>query len=113
MLPSVKQSSKRSLGPFPLKVSMASLTSKALPIANPKGWSISEIMATVFLPTCLPIPTISVASSLAASGVFINAPSPTLTSNTMASAPAAIFLLIILEAINDTLSTVPVTSLKA
>ena len=44
---------------------------------------------------------------------FINAPLPTLTSSTIAPAPAAIFLLIILLAISGMLSTMAVTSLKA
>lgn len=57
--------------------------------------------------------TLVLASSSAASVVFIKAPSPTLTSRTMASAPEAIFLLIMLDAISETLSTVAVTSLKA
>ncbi len=92
---------------------MASSTSKAFPIAKPNGWSISEITAIVLRPICFPIETISVANSLADSVFFMKAPSPTLTSKTIASAPEAIFLLIMLDAIKETLSTVAVTSLKA
>ena len=40
----------------------------------------------------------------------MKAPSPTLTSSTIASAPAASFLDMMLEAISGTMSTVPVTS---
>ena len=82
-------------------------------MAKPRGWSISEITATVFLPTSFPILTISLANSSAAFAVFIKAPSPTLTSSTIASAPEASFLLMILEAIRAVLSTVAVTSLRA
>ena len=49
----------------------------------------------------------------ASSIVFMNAPSPTLTSSTIASAPAAIFFDMMLAAISDTLSTVAVTSRSA
>ena len=45
--------------------------------------------------------------------VFMNAPSPTLTSSTIASAPAAIFFDMMLAAISETLSTVAVTSRSA
>ena len=44
---------------------------------------------------------------------FMNAPSPTLTSSTIASAPAAIFFDMMLAAISETLSTVAVTSRSA
>ncbi|MNC83028.1 hypothetical protein D3C75_1368060 [compost metagenome] len=44
------------------------------------------------------------------SSVFIKAPLPVFTSSTMASAPAAIFLLIMELAINGMEFTVPVTS---
>ena len=53
------------------------------------------------------------ASFLACSGVCMKAPVPHFTSSTMASVPAASFLLIMLEAISGMLSTVPVTSLRA
>ena len=43
----------------------------------------------------------------------MNAPTPTLTSSTMRWAPAAIFLLMIEDAIKGSASTVPVTSRKA
>ena len=60
-----------------------------------------------------PMDTISLARATASSLVFIKAPLPTLTSNKILSQPAAIFLLIILEAISEILSTVAVTSRKA
>ena len=53
------------------------------------------------------------ASARASSIVFMNAPSPTLTSSTIACAPAAIFLDMIEAAISWMLSTVPVTSRSA
>ena len=43
----------------------------------------------------------------------MNAPSPTFTSSTIASAPAAIFLDMMLAAISGMLSTVAVTSRRA
>ena len=53
------------------------------------------------------------ASTTASGSDFMNAPSPTLTSSTIASAPAAIFFDMMLAAISDTLSTVAVTSRSA
>ena len=111
--PNVSTSSVKSFGPCPFNVSIASCNSSALPIARPSGWFISEIIAIVLRPTLLPIRTIACANASASSNVFINAPLPVFTSNTIASAPAAIFLLIIEEAINGIELTVPVTSLKA
>ena len=61
----------------------------------------------------LPISTISFASSIAESTVFIKAPLPVFTSKSMQSFPAASFLLIIDMAISGILSTVAVTSLSA
>ena len=49
----------------------------------------------------------------ASSSVFMNAPSPTLTSRRIASAPAAIFFDMMLAAISETSSTVAVTSRRA
>ncbi len=63
---------------------------------------------TAFLFMDAPISHIRSAKTLASSKVFINAPFPTFTSNTMQSLPAAIFLLIILDAISGILSTVAV-----
>ncbi len=60
-----------------------------------------------------PIRTIVCASLLASVRFFIKAPSPVVTSKTIASAPAAIFLLMIELAINGIELTVPVTSLNA
>ena len=79
----------------------------------PRGRSISVMTATVFLPRCLPIFTISEASFLASSTVRINAPPPVFTSNTMASAPEASFLLMMLDAMSGMLGTVPLTSRRA
>ncbi|MNG75879.1 hypothetical protein D3C79_343920 [compost metagenome] len=67
----------------------------------------------VLRPTWLPMRTIAVASSTASSVVFINAPAPVFTSSTIASAPAAIFLLMIEPAISGIEFTVPVTSRSA
>ena len=53
------------------------------------------------------------ASVWASSRVCIKAPEPVFTSSTMASVPAASFLLMMLEAIKGMLSTVPVTSRSA
>ena len=112
-LPSVRHNSVKSSGPFPRRVSMASLTSRAFPTALPRGWSISEITATVLRPALLPMLTISSASALASFSSFMKAPLPVFTSSTMASAPAASFLLMIELAISDILSTVAVTSRRA
>lgn len=79
----------------------------------PKGISISVIRATVRRPTWLPMRTISRARARESSKVFIKAPEPIFTSSKMASAPAAIFLDMMLEAISGKLSTVAVTSRKA
>ena len=53
------------------------------------------------------------ASTCASGSDFINAPLPTFTSSTIASAPEAIFFDMMLAAISDTLSTVAVTSRNA
>ena len=101
------------MSPPPCSTLHASITSRALPIFLPRGISISVMRATVFLPTPAPMPTISCASALESSRVFINAPLPTFTSSRMASAPAAIFFDMMLEAIRGRLSTVAVTSRRA
>ena len=100
-------------GIFPESSSIASRTSRPLPTAIPSGWFISVMMATVRRPICVPISTIARASVRASSIVCMNAPVPTFTSSTIASAPAAIFLLMTLEAISGMLLTVPVTSRSA
>ena len=71
------------------------------------------ITAAIFLLKLLPMFTIFSASFLPCSSVFIKAPLPILTSSTMLCAPAASFLLIMLEAISGMLSTVAVTSRRA
>ena len=62
---------------------------------------------------CVPSAIIVSASTCASGSVFMNAPSPTFTSSTIASAPAAIFFDMMLAAIRETLSTVAVTSRNA
>ena len=60
-----------------------------------------------------PMSTMVRASWRALSRSCIKAPLPHLTSSTMASAPAAIFLLMMLAAMSGRLGTVPVTSRRA
>ena len=60
-----------------------------------------------------PMSSMASARAAASAGVFINAPLPYLTSKTILCAPAASFLLIMLEAISGRLSTVQVTSRRA
>ena len=73
----------------------------------------SVISAPVARPASLPSATHSSASSRACSGCFMNAPEPALTSSRIALAPPASFLLITLDAISATSSTVAVTSRSA
>jgi hypothetical protein len=68
---------------------------------------------TTSRPSLLPRSTICSARILASSIVFMNAPSPTFTSRTIASAPAAIFFAMIDDAMRGTMSTVAVTSRSA
>ena len=100
-------------GIFPESSSIASRTSRPFPTAMPSGWFMSVMIATVRLPMCRPISTMVRASSLASGSVCMNAPVPIFTSSTIASAPAAIFLLITLDAMSGMLLTVPVTSRSA
>ncbi len=79
----------------------------------PRGWSMPLMTAVTFLPTRSPISAITCASCSALSKSRINAPLPHFTSSTIPSAPAAIFLDIMLAAISGILSTVPVTSRRA
>jgi hypothetical protein len=92
---------------------MASATSSALPTASPSGCSICVISAVTCALPALPMATISRPRARASSSVSMNAPRPHLTSSTMASAPAASFLLMMLAAISGRLGTVPVTSRSA
>ena len=69
--------------------------------------------AMVRRPLCSPIDTIACASPIESSSDFMNAPLPVLTSSTIASEPAASFLLMIDEAMSGRLSTVAVTSRSA
>ena len=73
----------------------------------------SEMRATTCLPARLPSRTIASASVSAFSMLFINAPLPVFTSSTIASAPAASFLLMIELTISGMDSMVPVTSRSA
>ena len=70
----------------------------------------SQIVGT---PARSPSPRMSSASARASSIVRQKAPSPTLTSSRIASAPAASFLHITEEAISAGAGTVPVTSRSA
>ena len=110
---SSRHTAVKSAGPLPFKVSMASITSKELPIACPSGISILVMTAQHFRPAMVPIETIFSANFLESSTVFINAPLPVFTSSTIASLPAASFLLMMEEAISGMQSTVAVTSRSA
>ena len=68
---------------------------------------------TTSRPARFPRSTICSARIRASSIVFMNAPSPTFTSSTIASAPAASFFDMIDEAMSGTMSTVAVTSRSA
>ena len=68
---------------------------------------------TTSRPARRPSSIIVSARARASSSVFMNAPSPTLTSSTIASAPPASFFDMMLAAISETLSTVAVTSRSA
>ena len=111
--PRVRHRSWRSGGPSPRSVRIASSTSSAFPTARPSGSSIALMTATVRRPAAPPIPTIASARGRAAAAVFMNAPLPALTSRTIASLPAAIFLLMTELAISGMLSTVAVLSRSA
>ncbi len=105
-----RQCSRKSCGPPPCSVSIASLSSRAFPTAYPNGWFISDSKATALRSASLAIETIISANWRASSRFFIKAPVPTFTSSTMHCAPAAIFLLITEDAIKGIDCTVPVTS---
>ena len=64
-------------------------------------------------PCSAPMPTSVRASSRPLSTVRMNAPEPTFTSSTSASAPSAIFFDMIDDAISGIVSTVAVTSRSA
>ena len=68
---------------------------------------------TTSRPARCPSAIIASPSTCASDSDFMKAPSPTLTSSTIASAPEAIFFDMMLAAISDTLSTVAVTSRSA
>ena len=70
-------------------------------------------MHIVSFPASSPICSITFESFSASSLFFINAPLPQVTSNTTLFAPAAIFLLIMLEAISGMLSVHEIVSLNA
>jgi len=84
-----------------------------LPTERPSGLSIAVTSATVRRPAPSPSVTISVASSSADATSGMKAPRPNFTSRTMASAPAAIFFDITLDAMSGTDGTVAVTSRSA
>ncbi len=112
-LTALSTSSVKSGGPSPASVALASRISSALPTALPSGWSMSVSRQTVSRPARRPSSTIVSARARASPTVFMNAPSPTFTSRTIACAPAAIFLDMIEAAISWIESTVPVTSRSA
>jgi hypothetical protein len=97
----------------PCSTSTASATSSALPMPRPSGASSTVSRHTVRMPASAPSRTIVAASSRAVSRSFMNAPAPTLTSSSTASAPPAIFLLMMLLAMSGIDSTVAVTSRRA
>ena len=111
--PRVMHNSTRSAGPPPRSAPIASRTSRALPMANPRGCCIELRTADTWRPAWRPIATIARASVRASSIVCINAPLPYFTSRTMQSAPAASFLLMMLAAMSGIDSTVAVTSRSA
>ncbi len=80
---------------------------------RPSGTLMSVSSALVSTPWAPPRRTIVSASSFARSKSFMNAPEPTLTSRTIASAPSAIFLLMMDEAMSGMDSTVEVVSRRA
>ena len=84
-------SSRKSSGPRPASISQASATSSALPTAPPSGASMAVSSHTVGRPARSPISRMQTASSRAEARSGMNAPSPTLTSSRIASAPAASF----------------------
>ena len=97
----------------PVRVSITSVTSSALPAAVAKGCDISVISAVVMQPAPWAVVTRARAKASACSSVFIKAPEPHFTSKTSASNPAASFLDRIEAVIRSMLSTVPVTSRMA
>ena len=106
-------SSSRSAGPDPFSVSIDSITSLAFPTSRPSGASMRVMSASVRTPAARPIATSDSASARDASGVFMNAPVPVLTSSTRPPIPSAIFLLMIDAQMRGMLSTVAVTSRRA
>ena len=92
------------LEPFPFKTFIASITSRLLPTASPRGSFILVIIALVFLPNFFPRLTINFERLTADSTSFI--------SRTKASVPSAIFFERMEDAIKLTLSTVAVASLS-
>ena len=103
----------RSAGPSPRSTAIASASSRLFPTAHPSGWSISVSSQTARMPWAFAIAVIVRASSRADRRSFMNAPLPTLTSRTTASAPAAIFFDMMLEAMSGIEGTVPVVSRNA
>ena len=102
-----------SSGIFPFKHSIVSIISKLFPIAYPTGSSIFVIIHTVSLFANFPMFFIILDNSIASFSFCIKAPLPHVTSNTILFAPAAIFLLIMLDAISDILSTQLIVSRSA
>ena len=103
-------SSRRGSRAAPVRWSIDSRTSTALPAVRPSTWFMSVSSATVGSPLPTATSTIARASSRARSSAGINAPEPNLTSMTSASRPAASFLDRIEPTISGIDSTVPVAS---
>jgi len=77
----------------PLRISMDSMTSLEWPAKRPRGWPMSVMSATHFLPMRLAVSTITSARATESSSLRMKAPEPVFTSRTSASIPSASFLL--------------------
>ena len=100
----------RSAAPFPLRQSIDSATSSALPTRAPSGSSIAVSTARDGFPIALATSVSATASSRARALSFMKAPRPNLTSRTRTSIPSASFLLRMLAQMSGMHSTVAVTS---
>ena len=97
----------------PFKISTASITSIALPMARPSGSSIRVTSALTRRPWAWPTATMAWARARASSMDFMKAPPPHFTSSTSASQPPASFLAMMLAVMSGMDSTVAVTSRRA
>src|SRR5581483_114813 len=106
-------SASRSSRTTPRRKSRASMASMPVPTAGPSGSSMSETSALARRSKRPASVTSARASSVASSSVRMNAPRPAFTSNTIASAPPAIFFETIDAAMSPTDGTLPVRSRSA